>query len=116
MDINLDQLRSVLVLGQRLHLGRAATTLHVSQPALTKQIRKIEETLGGPLFVRKPREVTLTRAGEVLVERARSLLQEAQHAWDNVSRFPVPRILDFPEAHFLGALHAATSGLLVIRQ
>src|SRR6266480_3243776 len=85
MDLNLDQLRSVLVLAEHLHFGRAAEVLHVSQPALTKQIRKIEETLGGRLFVRKPREVTLTRAGEVLVEHARSLLRDAQLAVD-VSR------------------------------
>jgi len=85
MDINLDQLRSVLVLGEHLHFGRAAAALYVSQPALTKQIRKVEETLGGRLFVRKPREVTLTRAGEVLVEHARSLLRDAQLAVD-VSR------------------------------
>jgi len=85
MDLDLDQLRSVLVLGEHLHFGRAATALYVSQPALTKQIRKIERTLGGPLFVRKPREVTLTRAGEVLVEHARSLLRDAQLAVD-VSR------------------------------
>lgn len=85
MDIDLDNLRSVLVLAEHLHFGRAATALYVSQPALTKQIRKIEETLGGPLFVRKPREVTLTRAGEVLVEHARSLLRDAQLAVD-VSR------------------------------
>jgi DNA-binding transcriptional LysR family regulator len=85
MDLDLDQLRSVLVLGEHLHFGRAASALYVSQPALTKQIRKIEQTLGGPLFVRKPREVTLTRAGEVLVEHARSLLRDAQLAVD-VSR------------------------------
>jgi len=82
MDLTLDQLRSVLVLAEQLHFGRAAAVLHVSQPALTKQIRKIEETLGGRLFVRKPREVTLTPAGEVLVEHARTLLRDAQLAVD----------------------------------
>jgi DNA-binding transcriptional LysR family regulator len=82
MDLTLDQLRSVLVLAEELHFGRAAEVLHISQPALTKQIRKIEETLGGRLFVRRPRKVTLTRAGEVLVEHARSLLCDAQLAVD----------------------------------
>src|ERR1041385_6434032 len=85
MGLTLDQLRSVLVLAEELHFGRAAEVLHISQPALTKQIRKIEEALGGRLFVRRPREVTLTRAGEVLVEHARSLLRDAQLAVD-VSR------------------------------
>ena len=71
-------MRSVLALADHLHFGRAAAVVHVSQPALTKQIRKIEEILGGPLFLRRPRQLTLTRAGEVLVERARSLLEDAQ--------------------------------------
>ena len=78
-------MRSVLVLAEHLHFGRAAAALYVSQPALTKQIHKIEDTLGGQLFLRKPRHLTLTRAGEVLVEHARSLLRDAQLAID-VSR------------------------------
>lgn len=85
MDLSLEQIRSVLVLAEHLHFGRAADALYVSQPALTKQIQKIEDTLGGQLFVRKPRHLTLTRAGEVLVEHARSLLRDAQLAVD-VSR------------------------------
>src|ERR1700760_2355990 len=85
MDLELSQMRSVVVLSEHLHFGRAAAALFVSQPALTKQIRKIEDALGGPLFVRKPRELTLTRAGQVLVEQARSLLRDAQLAFD-VSR------------------------------
>lgn len=85
MDLNIEQLRSVVVLAEHLHFGRAAAALYVSQPALTKQIRKIESTLGGPLFVRKPRQLTLTRAGEVLVQHARILLRDAQLALD-VSR------------------------------
>jgi DNA-binding transcriptional LysR family regulator len=85
MDVELDQMRSIVVLAEHLHFGRAAAALHVSQPALTKQIHKIEDTLGGPLFLRKPRHLTLSRAGEVLVEHARSLLREAQLAID-VSR------------------------------
>jgi len=85
MDLTIEQLRSVLVLAEHLHFGRAAAALYVSQPALTKQIRKIENTLGGPLFLRKPRQLTLTRAGKVLVEHARSLLRDTQLAID-VSR------------------------------
>jgi len=88
MDVELDQMRSIVVLAEHLHFGRAAATLYISQPALTKQIHKIEETLGGPLFLRKPRQLTLTRAGEVLVERARSLLRDAHVAID-ISRSAV---------------------------
>ena len=85
MDLDLDQMRSVVVLAEHLHFGRAAAALYVSQPALTKQIHKIEDTLGGPLFVRRPRQLTLTRAGRVLIEHARVLLRDGQLAID-VSR------------------------------
>jgi DNA-binding transcriptional LysR family regulator len=85
MDLDLGQMRSVVVLAEHLHFGRAAAALYVSQPALTKQIHKIEDTLGGPLFVRRPRQLMLTRAGQVLVEQARFLLRDAQFAID-VSR------------------------------
>jgi len=88
MDLDLNQMRSIVVLAEHLHFGRAAGALYISQPALTKQIRRIEEILGGPLFVRKPRKLTLTRAGEVLVEHARSLIRDAQMAID-VSRSAV---------------------------
>jgi DNA-binding transcriptional LysR family regulator len=80
MDVDLGRMRSVVVLAEHLHFGRAAAALYVSQPALTKQIRKIEEALGGTLFVRKPRQLTLTRSGEVFVERARLLLRDSQLA------------------------------------
>ena len=85
MDIDLDQMRSIVVLAEHLHFGRAASALYISQPALTKQVHRIEETLGGALFVRRPRQLTLTRAGDVLVQHARSLLRDAQLAVD-VSR------------------------------
>jgi len=85
MALDLNQMRSIVVLAEYLNFRRAAEALCISQPALTKQVHKIEETLGGPLFIRKPRQLTLTRAGEVLVERSRSLLRDAQLAVD-VSR------------------------------
>ena len=79
-------MQSVVALADHLHFGRAALALHVSQPALTKQIHKIEESLGGPLFVRKPRHLSLTRAGEVFVARARPLIQDARLAADLFQR------------------------------
>jgi DNA-binding transcriptional LysR family regulator len=78
MDVDLRQMRSAVALADHLHFGRAALALHMSQPALTKQIHKIEETLGGPVFIRKPRQLTLTRAGELFVGRARTVLRDAQ--------------------------------------
>jgi DNA-binding transcriptional LysR family regulator len=80
MALELSELRSFLVLAHHLHFGEAAEALHVSQPALTKQIHKLEAKVEGPLLVRGYRRVSLTLAGEILRDRARSLLREAEIA------------------------------------
>lgn len=61
MDIY--QLRSFLVLAEHLHFGRAAQALHISQPALTKQIRRLEEEIGAALFERSPTRTRLSAIG-----------------------------------------------------
>src|SRR5271154_6357102 len=80
MALELSELRSFLVLAHSLHFGEAAEALHVSQPALTKQIQKLEAKVDGPLLVRGYRRVSLTPAGEILRVRAQSLLREAEMA------------------------------------
>jgi LysR family hydrogen peroxide-inducible transcriptional activator len=75
--MNLRDLRYLVALADERHFGRAAERCHVSQPTLSAQVRKLEEYLGVPLFERQPRRVTLTEAGERIVERARRLLLEA---------------------------------------
>jgi DNA-binding transcriptional LysR family regulator len=64
--LELRQLRYFSILARELHFGRAANIAYVSQPALSQQIAKLEELVGTPLFIRGPRGVTLTRAGEAL--------------------------------------------------
>jgi len=80
MALELSELRSFLVLAQHLHFGQAAEALHLSQPALTKQIHKLEAKVEGPLLVRGYRRVSLTPAGEILRDRSQSLLREAEMA------------------------------------
>ena len=80
MALELSELRSFVVLANHLHFGQAAEALHVSQPALTKQIQRLEAKVAGPLLMRRYRRVTLTPAGEILRDRARSLLREAEIA------------------------------------
>jgi DNA-binding transcriptional LysR family regulator len=77
MDLELSEMRSFLTLADALHFGRAAETLHVSQPALSKQIQRMEVKLGGPLLIRRYRKVSLTPAGVVLRDRARQILRDA---------------------------------------
>jgi DNA-binding transcriptional LysR family regulator len=80
MAFELSELRAFLVLANHLHFGQAAEALHVSQPALTKQMQRLEAKVAGPLLVRGYRRVTLTPAGEILRDRAQSLLREAEIA------------------------------------
>lgn len=80
MAIELSELRSFVVLANHLHFGQAAEALHVSQPALTKQIQRLEDKVTGPLLIRGYRRVSLTPAGEILRDRARSLLRDAEIA------------------------------------
>jgi DNA-binding transcriptional LysR family regulator len=80
MALELSELRAFLVLANHLHFGQAAEALHVSQPALTKQMQRLEAKVAGPLLVRGYRQVSLTPAGEILRDRARSLLREAESA------------------------------------
>lgn len=74
MGMEIYQLRSFVVLAEHLHFGRAAQALHVSQPALTKQIRRLEEEIGGALFERSSSETRLSSVGRDWLPRVRDLL------------------------------------------
>ena len=75
--MNLRDLRYLVALADERHFGKAAERCFVSQPTLSAQVRKLEEYLGVPLVERQPKRVALTPTGEKIVQRARSLLQEA---------------------------------------
>lgn len=77
MDVELRSLRQFLAVAEELHFGRAAERLHLAQPALSQQIRKLERELDVRLFARTSRSVALTPAGELLRDRARALLAQA---------------------------------------
>lgn len=65
-------------------LVRAAESLHISQPVVTRGLREIEEVLGVPLFDRLPRGVVPTQYGVTFIERARSVLAELRAASEEV--------------------------------
>lgn len=80
--LDLRVLSYFVAVAEELHFGRAAARLHVAQPSLSVQIRKLEHTLGATLLLRNSRHVQLTEAGEVLLEEARRLLANAERIVD----------------------------------
>jgi len=72
------QLRTFVTVAQQGHLTQAAEQLHLSQPAVTAQIKALEEEVGLPLFDRTAGGVMLTLAGQELLPRAQSILAAAR--------------------------------------
>lgn len=77
MDLDLRLVRYFVAVADELHFGRAAAKLHMAQPALSRQIRKLEDQLGYRLLERDSRHVTLTAQGERMLPDARELLRVA---------------------------------------
>lgn len=85
-SVELKHLRSFLAVAERLSFIRAANQLHISQPALTGQIKRLEEELEVQLFKRNRRTVALTPSGRIFVAEARATLARAEEARERVRR------------------------------
>ncbi|MFD6917275.1 LysR family transcriptional regulator [Streptomyces virginiae] len=79
-DLELRLVRYFTVVAAHQHFGRAAADLHVAQPALSRQIQRLEKNLGARLLDRVPQGARLTPAGQRFLPKAQALLQAAREA------------------------------------
>src|SRR5918994_6595407 len=79
-SMELRHLRYFVAVAEELHFSRAAERLHVAQPAVSEQVRKLEVELGVRLLNRTKRTVSLTDAGAALLAEARRVLQQVEVA------------------------------------
>ncbi len=84
--MDLRQLRYLIALAEELSFTRAAAREHIAQPALSQQIRRLEDELGLALVERTTRSVSVTDAGQLLIGRARRALAELEAARDDLLR------------------------------
>ena len=80
--MTLTELRYIVAVARERHFGRAAEACFVSQPTLSVAVKKLEEELGVQLFERGPGEMTVTPAGQKIVEQAQRVLEEASRIKD----------------------------------
>lgn len=106
--IELKQMRIFLAVAEELHFGRAAERLHMAQPALSAQVKAMEERLGANLFERTTRRVALTRTGEAFLPEARATVAQAEEALRVARRTAA----EGDELLKIGGIDSATAGLL----
>src|SRR5918912_643828 len=83
--MELSQLRSFRVVAETLNFTRAAERLHLTQAAVSHQIKALETELGEPLFIRAKRGVKLTQAGETALEYAERILDDTEALRERIS-------------------------------
>jgi DNA-binding transcriptional LysR family regulator len=82
--VELRQLHYFVTLAEELHFGRAAERLHIVQPAVSQQLRRLEAELGVTLVERSTHHVALTADGQRFLPEARAVLAAARRARDSV--------------------------------
>jgi DNA-binding transcriptional LysR family regulator len=83
--VEIRQLRAFMAIAESGTFTAGALRVHITQAAISMQIRQLENELGARVFVRAPRHVILTEAGEHLLQRARQILREHDAALDEIA-------------------------------
>lgn len=106
--MNFRQLTYFLAVAEEMHFGRAAERLDMAQPPLSRQIKQLEDELGAVLFNRGRSAITLTQAGERLLERGKSIMAQLED-----TRLEVRRLGQGAEGRLrVGFVGSATFGIL----
>jgi len=79
------QLRAFVAIAEAKTFTAGAKRVHVTQAAISMQIRQLEDEVGLPLFTRTPRRILMTEAGDLLLERARKILREHDAAVEEIA-------------------------------
>ena len=91
--MNLRDLEYVLAVAKHGQFSQAAVHCNVSQPALSNQIKKLEQELGGELFMRLPTEIRPSELGQRVIEIAGRMILDAQRIKDTAIEFRDPEAL-----------------------
>ncbi len=99
-------LKYFVTVAEELHFSRAAEKLYLTQPALSKQIRALEEELQVKLFDRAKQKIKLTQAGEAFLETARRILEEVERGVENTRRVARKEVGQLKVGFTASALHS----------
>ena len=87
MNINLDFYKVFYVVAKNKHMTKASEELHISQPAISQTIKKLEEQLGGTLFLRSNKGMELTEEGKMFYEYVKGALELINNAENEFTSF-----------------------------
>lgn len=91
MNLDIRHLKLVVAITEEKSVTKAGETLHLTQSALSHQLREIEEKLGTPLFLRMNKKMIATQAGERLLSTARQVLDEMKRAENHIAQMAASR-------------------------
>lgn len=88
-NLDLSLIRTFVAVADHRSMTAAANALYMTQGAVSQQVKRLEETLGCPLLVRKPRQLELSQQGELFLAKARQLLRLNDEIWADTVEGPI---------------------------